>query len=300
MGEGLICVTVRTARRGTGGIAFAAALVVAPAAVLAQVGPATSVSVGAVVAPDPNAMPEIVDGKLVQDLPGPDALYDLDSGEPQSLLSEPPPRQVVLPGLGLPFPEERQDFRKWLYEQYGLTYALSYQQLTQYASRTLPNVGPDVAVGGWFGTSVTWTPIDRGGPYQGSLVASAGWRGPIGLNPWPAPFGPAFLGMAWSNFEFTSWQSNYRIENLFWDQRLGSDLTVRVGNQAPQAVLNTFRFKDARTSFTASPLAFSETIPYPAFGAGVSFRWRPSALPGFYVNGDVNSMNGNPGLALQS
>ena len=50
-----------------------------------------------------------------------------------------------------------------------------------------------------------------------------------------------------------------------------------------------------RGRVTASPLAFSETIPYPAFGAGVSFRWRPSALPGVFVNGDVNSMNGNPG-----
>ena len=274
-------------------VVLSAALAAAPATVLAQVGQITSASPSSVASA--NTMPEIVDDKLVDGLPGPDALYDLDSGEPQSLLPEPPPREVVLPGLGLPWAAERQAFRKWLYDQYGLTYGFSYQQLTQYATRTLPNVGPDVAVGGWAGATVTWTPVDRGGDYEGSLVVSAGWRGPLGDNPWPAPFGPAFLGMALSNYEFTSWEANTRIENFFWDQKLGPDLTVRVGNQPPQAILNTFRFKDARTSFTASTLAFSETIPYPAFGAGVSFRWRPSALPGVFVNGDVNSMNGNPG-----
>jgi hypothetical protein len=240
------------------------------------------------------AWPEIVDGKLVEGLPGPDALYDLDIGESQSLLPPPPPRDVILPGLGLPWEAERQAFRKQLYDQYGLTYGFSYQQLTQFATRTLPNVGPNVAVGGWTGGEVTWTPLDRGGDYQGSLVVSAYWLGPLGLNPYPAVFGPTFLGMAWSNYDFSSFQANLRIANFFWDQKLGPDLIIRVGNEAAWAVLNTFRFKDARTSFTASPLAFSETIPYPSFGAGVSFRWRPSALPGFYANGAVNSMNGSP------
>jgi hypothetical protein len=82
---------------------------------------------------------------------------------------------------------------------------------------------------------------------------------------------------------------------LFWEQKIGPTFTFRIGNQAPQAMINTFRFKDARTGFTASPLAFSETIPYPAFGAGVSFRWRPIEGSGLFVNGVLNDMNGNPG-----
>jgi hypothetical protein len=120
------------------------------------------------------------------------------------------------------------------------------------------------------------------------------WRGPLGDNPWPAPFGPANLGSAWSAYEFTSWNSRFEIEDLFWDQKIGPDFSFRVGNQGPQTTINTFRFKDARTGFTASPLAFSETIPYPAFGAGLSFRWRPVEGSGFYVNGVLNDMNGNP------
>ena len=138
------------------------------------------------------------------------------------------------------------------------------------------------------------TPLDRGAITQGSLVARGAWRGPLGNNPWPAPFGPANLGSAWSAYEFTSWNSQFKIEDLFWEQKIGQDFSFRIGNQAPQTTIHTFRFKDARTSFTASPLAFSETIPYPAFGAGLSFRWRPIEGSGLYVNGVLNDMNGNP------
>jgi hypothetical protein len=232
------------------------------------------------------------DDKLVDYLPGPEALYDLIDGEPQALLPE--PRDVVFPGLGLPFEAERLALRERLYDQYGLTYALSYQQLNQYSSETLPGVRANWALGGWAAVGVTWTPLDRGGDYQGSLVARGAWRGPIPDNPWPAPFGPVNLGSAWSAYEFTSWNSRFEIEDLFWEQRIGRGFSIRIGNQGPQATINTFRFKDARTGFTASPLAFSETIPYPAFGAGMSFRWRPVDGDGLYVNGVLNDMNGNP------
>ena len=201
----------------------------------------------------------IYNDELVYGLPGPEALYDADQGQPQSLLPE--PRNVLFPSLGLPFEVERLAFRQHLYDQYGLTYALSYQELTQYATQTAPGVQQDWAVGGWSAAGITWTPLDRGGDYQGSLVVRGGWRGPIGNNPWPAPFGPANLGLAWSTYEFTSWKSRIEIEDLFWEQHIGPDFSFRIGNQGPQTTINTFRFKDARTSFTASPLAFSETIP---------------------------------------
>jgi len=40
----------------------------------------------------------IYEGKLVMGLPGPEALYDPDQGQPQALL--PQPCEVVFPGLG--------------------------------------------------------------------------------------------------------------------------------------------------------------------------------------------------------
>lgn len=224
-----------------------------------------------------------------------DALNKPDDTKQELASPQPQPRGVVFPGLDLPLGSENSAFKKWLLDNHGITYALSYQQLSQYATRRLPNKDPHWAVGGWAGSSLTWTMLDRGGPFEGTFVVSGGWRGPVGQNPWPAPFGPANLGMSWSSYTFTSWRSRYQIENLYWDQKIGNDLILRFGNQAPQAVLNTFRFKNGATQFTGSPAEFSETIPYPTFGAGASFRWRPSAYPGFYVNGDVNSMNGNPG-----
>lgn len=234
----------------------------------------------------------IYENKLVDNLPGPEALYDADQGQPQSLMPE--PSRVLFPNLTLPYRDERLAFRQRLYQQYGLTYALSYQQLTQYSTNTVAGAKQKSATGGWFATGLTWTPLDRDGDYQGSLVARAGWRGPVGnSDTWPAPFGPLNMGSAWSSYEFTSWNSQNKIEDLFWEQRIGPDFSFRVGNQAPQATINTFRFKDARTGFTASPLAFSETIPYPAFGAGLSFRWRPGNN-GTFIHAVLNDMNGNP------
>ena len=84
------------------------------------------------------------------------------------------------------------------------------------------------------------------------------------------------------------------LKILFWEQRVGSQFSFRVGNQGPQAVYNFFRFKDARTSFTTSAFTFQETIPYPTFGLGASFRWLPIGDAGLYVVGTLNDMNGDP------
>ena len=119
-------------------------------------------------------------------------------------------------------------------------------------------------------------------------MGSPGQRG-------PAQFGVRDIGSIWSNYEFTSWNQGFRIEDLFWEQQLGPAFSFRIGNQGPQSVFNFFRFKDARTGFTSSPLAFNETIPYPTFGLGGSFRWQPVASdPEVYVVGILNDMNGDP------
>jgi hypothetical protein len=208
-GRGVIRETQVAARIGVG----AAALLLATAlttAVHAQVN---------------HSPPVIYDDKLVEGLPGPDALYDADQGQPQALLPE--PQDVVFPSFTLPAEAERLAFRKLLYDQYGLTYAFSCQQLSQYATQTLPRVTQDWAVGGWAAAGVTWTPLDRGGDYEGSLVVRGGWRGPPGRNPWPAPFGPAFLGSAWSIYEFTSWNANFKIAVLETEHRTELQLPNR-------------------------------------------------------------------------
>ena len=54
------------------------------------------------------------------------------------------------------------------------------------------------ALGGWATGSLTWTPIDRGGPFEGTFVVNAAWRGPIGNNAAPSTFGLANLGSIWT------------------------------------------------------------------------------------------------------
>jgi carbohydrate-selective porin OprB len=126
-------------------------------------------------------------------------------------------------------------------------------------------------------------------------VVRGAFRGSLGDNAVPAVFGLRDIGSLWSNYEWTSWNQGFRIEDLFWEQKIGSQFSFRVGNQGPQAVFNFFRFKDARTGFTASPAAFNETIPYPTFGLGASFRLRPIVTdPGVYLVGTLNDMNGDP------
>ena len=202
---------------------------------------------------------------------------------------------TLFPGLQPPWRAQVKDWRKQLYDNYGITFGASYQQLFQWASKTVPSAPTDTALGGWAAASVTWAALDRDGPNQGTLVARFGWRDSIGDNAVPAQFGVGYLGAIWSNYEWTSWNGHVRVEDLFWEQKLGGDrFLVRVGNLGPQSLFNFFRFKDARTSFTASPLAFGETIPYPTFGLGTAFRSRPIPGSGLYFVGTLNDMNGDP------
>jgi hypothetical protein len=233
-----------------------------------------------------------------QVLPNPtDPNKDPDQGEPEA---DPPPRRqepprVLFPEFRPPWSAGLADLRKRALEDYGLTFGASYQQLFQQASVTAPGALYNTALGGWAAASVTWAAIDRGGSYEGTLVLRGAWRDSIGNNAVPAQFGVRDLGSIWSNYEFTSWDGHFRVEDLFWEQKLGDSFSFRVGNQIPTSIYNFFRFKDARTSFTSSPLAFNETIPYPTFGMGTSFRWNPvSSDPGMYVVGTLNDMNGDP------
>jgi hypothetical protein len=187
-----------------------------------------------------------------------------------------------------------EKFKQNTDERFNLRFGFNYQQLYQYSSATLPGATYDTALGGWAAIEALWTPLYRGGDYEGTLVVRLGWRDPIGNNSAPSTFGVPQLGSIWSNYEFTTWNGNLKVEDLFWEQWITRRLRVRVGNQIPTAVYNFSRFKDARVSFTSSPFAFQETIPYPTFGLGMSARWLPIKGSELYVDGTLNDMNGDP------
>ncbi len=220
-------------------------------------------------------------------------------GTVEADLAPPPPEPVqagpLFPGAETPLHSAFVAWRDDLDRRANIRFALNYQQLYQYADTTLPGAQYDTANGGWAALEAIWTPLNRGTKTEGRLVVRLGWRGSIGDNAVPAAFGALDLGTSWSNYEFTSWDGGVKVEDLFWEQRLGSNFSFRIGNTIPTAVYNFSRFKDARTSFTASPFAFHEMIPYPTFGLGASFRWTPLATDReVYVVGLVNDMNGDP------
>jgi Carbohydrate-selective porin, OprB family len=201
---------------------------------------------------------------------------------------------AIFPYLQIPGYLSYDRFKVNTYERYGLRFAFSFSMLYQHASDTLPGASFDSALGGWAALETLWSPLDRDGAHEGSLVIRLGWRNSIGDNEVPALFGVTQLGSIWSNYEFTTWGDKVVVEDVFWQQWLGRRLRLRLGNQIPTGVLNFSRFKDARVSFTSSPFAFHETIPYPTFGLGVSFRWLPIQGSELYVNGTMNDMNGEP------
>jgi carbohydrate-selective porin OprB len=203
------------------------------------------------------------------------------------------------PGALIPYgvPQSWFDFKDDIYDKYGLRFGISYQMLGQHASAVLPDAAYDAALGQWWGFMLKWTLLNRGTDNEGHLVFSMFERSAVGNNAVPAIF-PADVGSLTGNVEFTTWR--FAIENLYWEQwlKLGQhELMLRVGNQVVTTLLNPFRFKDSRVSFTTGPWAFHTTVPYPTFGFGAGFKWWPDEDDsGFYVAGSLNDMNGDPNL----
>lgn len=191
-------------------------------------------------------------------------------------------------------PEKYFLWKQDLYTKYGLKLGFFYQSLYMSASETSPIATNDDAFGQWWGFDVKWTPLNKGGDYEGSLVVVAAERSSVGNNAVPATYGAADLGSLYAvNFEWTEW--DFAIEELYWEQWLGKDrLMIRAGNTAAGTMISPFRFKDARTSFTAAPLAFHESVPAPAQGPGFAAKWWPMEDSEFYITGVVNDANGNP------
>ena len=124
---------------------------------------------------------------------------DLDLDTPPALPG------AIFPELRLPGWDRYEKFKEDLYRHYGIRFAGFYAQLYQSASDTLPGAPFDAANGGWGALQFSWTALNRGTDYEGSLVMNLGWRNSIGRNAVPAGFGVPMLGAAWSNYEFTSW-----------------------------------------------------------------------------------------------
>jgi len=184
------------------------------------------------------------------------------------------------------------EFKTRLFDDYGLKLGVNYQTLVQYASDTL--TGSDVAVGGWIQVESKWTPLRRGKDYEGSLVVAGDGRYTLGDNSNPGTFGQFEIGSVYgTNLEFTKW--DFSLVNFYWEQWFDKErFVLRLGKQIAGQTFDFFRFKDARTSFSADPFALHASIPAPGPGQGISFEWWPREGSELYVVGTLNDMNGRP------
>jgi hypothetical protein len=199
-----------------------------------------------------------------------------------------PKRDSLIPQL---MPQHLPEYKQKLFEDYGLKLAVNYQTLVQYASDTL--TGDDLAVGGWLQIETKWTPLRRGKDYEGSLVVVGDGRWTLGDNANPGLFGQLNVGSVYgTNLEFFLW--DFSLVNFYWEQWFDKDrFVLRLGKQIAGQTFDFFRFKDARTSFTADPFALHASIPAPGPGQGVSFEWWPREGSELYVVGTLNDMNGS-------
>jgi len=201
-------------------------------------------------------------------------------------------------------PEKYFDWKTDLNDKYGLKLAFSYQSLYQNASDgggiLLGPSNNDTAWGGWAVVEAKWKAFDRGGDFEGSLVAALDWRHTIGGEQDPANLF-ADIGSLWpTDFVYLSWDPWFA--NLYWEQKFKKDqakntgFVLRVGTQVAAQFIDFFRFKDARTSFSGGPFTVAPTsLPTPPPGLGASFRWSPASGSPLYVSGTINDMNAEAG-----
>lgn len=209
-------------------------------------------------------------------------------------LSRTLPKERSLSGWSLP--QGYTDAKKGLYRKVGLKIGGSYQSLYQKSTETL--TGTDTAWGGWLLVEAAWTPLNRGQPWQGTLVASLDARHVIDSDRNTAP-GTFFAhtGSLWpTDGAFLEWSMYPAV--LFWEQRFRKDSGgqfrsgLRVGQISAPAVLDTFRYEDVRTSFSSTAMSFiGSVVPAGPPGLGAAFKWWPIPESNLYVIGMFNDIN---------
>ena len=190
-------------------------------------------------------------------------------------------------------PEGWFDWKRDLYKDRGIKLGFSYQSLYQTTSDAV--LDEDTFWGGWALVEFKWDAINRGQDFEGGLVAALDWRHTIGDNGEPA-FSLTASGSAWANdVPHISWDP--WLAALYWEQKLRKEdnFVFRVGTQNAGAFIDFSRYKDPRVSFTGGPnTAGVDTLPLPAPGFGVSFRWNSDDPSEYYVAGTINDVNGDP------
>jgi hypothetical protein len=200
--------------------------------------------------------------------------------------------------FGTVVPGKYFDWKVDLYKKTGLKLGISYQAiyLGVPKSQTVTDSSRNTGLGGYFLMEAQWNFINKGKDYQGGITATLDWRHALGSdNVMPgALFSDIGSGQGVDG-TFLPWDAYPSV--LFWEQHLKKDrFWFRIGQTAPAAMMDFFRYKDARVSFTGVITTNPVTkIPYAPPSLGIGFNWHPIEGSELYVKGVLNDLNVNPG-----
>lgn len=204
-----------------------------------------------------------------------------------------------LPGalLGTFDPGKYFQWKSDLYDKTGIKLSASFQSmfLTTPSSHLIAPDRKSNAFGGWLLAEVQWKFNNPDADFESSITGTFDTRFPIGSDA-IAP-GETFehSGVGWA-LDAAFLDLDPGVGVLFFEQHGKKDrFWVRVGQIAGWAILDFFRFKDARVAFSSPSLTIPlHVIPYAVPSLGLAFKWNPISNSKFYISGVVQDTNGEP------
>ncbi len=195
--------------------------------------------------------------------------------------------------LGTIIPGKYFDWKVDLYKRTGLKLGFSYQAMFMGVpqSQTVTETSTNTGLGGFLLIEAQWH-FNRGKDYEGGITATLDWRHALGSNNiMPGTLFPHVGSGTGVDATFLPWDAYASI--LFWEQHLKKGrFWFRIGQTAPVAMMDFFRYKDSRVSFTGTshtlPVA---VIPYAPPSLGIGFNWHPIEGSELYVKGVINDLN---------
>ena len=202
---------------------------------------------------------------------------------------------AIFPSLG------SGKYFKWkedLYKRHGIKLGFSYQAMVMGwpQSHAVSEESKTSAAGGNYLVEFQWKLFNRDKDYEGSITVAWDGRHDFGgIMPAVETF-PETGSLYGQDATFIRWDPYVAI--LFWEQHLKKDrFWFRIGNISSAGILDFFRYKDGRVSFTSPPVSALSVhvIPYSVPSLGAAFKWNPKAGSQLYISGAVQDINNTVG-----
>jgi len=206
--------------------------------------------------------------------------------------SFPPPNGSLLNKTLMP--SKYFDWKTKLLEKTGLKLSFSYNAMALGVpqSQTIADSATNTGIGGIFLLEAQWR-FNRGKDYEGGITAVLDWRHALGSNNrMPGTLIKEVGSGTGTEAIFIPW--GLYTGMLYWQQYLKKDrFWFRIGQTNPVLMMDFFRYKDARVSFSSTANTGPVTsIPLHPSSLGIGFNWYPKkGSKDLYVAGVLNDLN---------